>query len=324
MVNLYIAAENEVKNRRLAAENELLRRRALIHIKIPEIRELEQRITQTNTELIKLIINNKDLNELERIRKQNQQAQEMTEDLLAEKGYPRDFLNADYTCPKCEDSGYLNGERCVCFMNTLKRLAVENLNKTANMPDCDFEHFSLDFYKGVKSKSGDCYAVMSGILDYCKAYADDFGLYSDNLLFYGNTGLGKTHLSLAIAKTAAEKGYNAAYGSLLNFLHTIEKEHFGRAEYDADTLQTLLNTDLLVLDDLGSEFQTSFYESVIYNLINTRLNLALPTIISTNLTKDEMQQRYNDRIISRIFGGYQSFCFAGKDIRQIKRINENI
>ena len=307
------------------AESALESKYREIYLKIPEIRELERLIAKTNSELIKFVVGNMgeggDIDsKFEQIRDKNLGAQAMIDDLLLKNGYPKDFLTAAYTCKKCEDAGIFEGRRCSCFEEICRRLSVNRLNRSANMPDCDFEHFSLSYYRDIKIAGVDCYQVMSGIYDYCRAYADDFGGYSDNLLFYGATGLGKTHLSIAIAKAVALKGYTAAYGSLLNFLHMIESEHFGKTEAEGGgTLRSLLDVELLILDDLGSEFQTNFYESVIYNLINTRLNLSRPTIISTNLTQTEMKNRYNSRIISRLFGGYQTFCFLGEDIR-LKRV----
>ena len=135
----------------------------------------------------------------------------------------------------------------------------------------------------------------------------------------GKTGLGKTHLSLAITKEVIIKGYSAAYDSIVNFLREIEKEHFGRS--DKDTLSLLLDVDLLVLDDLGSEFDSAFYSSTVYNIINSRLNKGLPTVISTNLSPQEMQKKYDDRIISRLFAMYDYLKFSGSDIRQQKKIN---
>ena len=140
---------------------------------------------------------------------------------------------------------------------------------------------------------------------------------SDNIIMFGRTGLGKTHLSLAIANEVLKKGYNVLYDSSLNYLNQIEREHFGKS--DGDTLSQLLSAELLILDDLGSEFTTQFYTSTIYNIINTRINRSLPTIISTNLDQDEMLKRYDERIASRLFTMYKSFELVGKDIRLIRR-----
>lgn len=323
--SVYEMAESEIKRRRYQAESMLEKRQNEIEQKIPEIKEILIQLSQTNIELTKLIIKKKkDFSQsFNRIKDQNLQGQAMIHELLTKNGYPHDYLDSQYTCKVCSDRGFIDGGRCQCFTILLNKYSVQKLNQIANMPVCDFEHFSLKYYQGLTDSMGnDCYTRMSQIFEYCRKYADFFDLKSDSLLLYGNTGLGKTHISLAIAKTVAEKGYNVAYGSLLNFLRIIEKEHFGRAaDSEADTMQVLINSDLLILDDLGSEFQTGFYESVTYNIINSRINLGLPTIVSTNLSVDAMQNRYNDRLMSRVFGVYTMFCFTGKDIRQIKRLS---
>jgi DNA replication protein DnaC len=248
----------------------------------------------------------------------------MAADMLTAAGYDENYLDVKYYCPICSDKGFVNGERCKCFTGLLNKYAIEKLNESANMPQCDFEHFSLEYYKGRKgANGGDCYEQMARVYNYCKKYAETFSTNSESIFMYGKTGVGKTHLSLSIAKYAAEKGYTVAYGSLINYLSTIEREHFGKVSEaeNNDTMNLLINTELLVLDDLGSEFYTGFYESATYNIINSRINLGLPTIINTNLTTEELQKKYNDRIISRIFGVFNTLYFSGEDIRQIKRLN---
>lgn len=320
---LYELAENEIKHRRLDAENALNARIAEAEKKLPEIAEIRRQLAGTSVELTKLIIR-RDKNfksSFEKIRNQNLQGQEMIRSLLKKGGYPEDYLEPEYFCPICNDTGIENGSRCVCFDKLLNSLAAQKLNEEANMPDCDFEHFDLSYYDG-KTESGiDCRRKMEEIFEYCKNYADTFSQNSSSLFFLGKTGLGKTHMSLAIAKRVTELGFTAAYGSLLNYLRIIEKEHFGRSENsETDTMQVLINTDLLILDDLGSEFRTSFSESALYNIINSRINLGLPTIISSNLSTAELQKNYNDRIISRIFGVFTTLMFVGEDVRQIKRL----
>ncbi len=323
---IYDKAEAELSRRRSEAEKAQAVRMAEIEDKIPEIKEIYARLSQTVIEISKLILSRKDGFEqrFDKIKEQNLQGQKLAEKLLTSKGYPADYLETRYFCPECDDRGFVDGKRCSCFTRLLNKYSIERLNESANMPNCDFEHFSLEFYRGKNTASGqDCYDIMLKIYNYCAAYAKDFSKRSPSILMYGKTGLGKTHLSLSIAKATAENGFNVAYGSVLNYLSTIEKEHFGRVpdEENADTMNLLINSELLILDDLGSEFVTPFYESVLYNIINSRINLSLPTIISTNLSQDELQKKYNDRIISRIFGVYNTFCFVGEDIRQIKRLN---
>lgn len=324
--SIYDKAEAELNRRRFDAEAEQKRRTDEIGQKIPEVREIYNQLSQTVIELSKLIISkNKNFTDnFDKIKEKNLQGQKMAAQLLETNGYPADYLETHYHCPKCSDKGYVNGERCTCLTRLLNKYSIERLNESANMPECDFEHFSLEFYKGRKAQNGgDCFEQMSKVFDFCRKYADTFSEKSGSIFMYGKTGVGKTHLSLSIAKAVAEKGYTVAYGSLINYLSDIEKEHFGKAgESEAgDTMNLLINTELLILDDLGSEFSTAFYESATYNIINSRINLGLPTIINTNLSIDELQKKYNDRIISRIFGVFSTLCFAGEDIRQIKRLN---
>lgn len=321
----YEKAENQIKQNRLRAEREAEERVLEISVKIPEIKEITDELSRTNIELSKLILKNKgDFKEnFEKIKNRNIQGQEMIRSLLTRNRYPADWLEPRYSCPKCRDKGYYEDRRCTCFEKLLTRFAVEKLNSEANMPDCDFEHFSLRYYSGKTDSGMDCYKKMSENLDFCKQYAERFSTKSSSLFLLGKTGVGKTHISLSIAKEVIKRSFTVAYGSLLNYLRIIEKEHFGRSENpDTDTLQVLIGTDLLILDDLGSEFRTSFYESVIYNIINSRINLGLPTIISSNLSVPELQKNYNDRIISRLFSVYRILPFVGEDIRQIKRLNE--
>ncbi len=321
---IYEKAENEIKQRRFNSENLLQRRTEEINLKIPEIKEVLNSISQTSIEISKLIIRKETdfKSSFNKIKVQNLQGQAMIKKLLTENGYPENYLEPVYTCSYCKDKGYIYGDRCSCFNKLLTHFAVEKLNSDANMPECDFEHFSLNYYKGISSQNGiDCHKKMSDNLSFCKHYASNFSLKSDSLFILGQTGIGKTHISLSIAKEVSSKGYTVAYGSLLNYLRIIEKEHFGRTSNpEMDTLQILIETDLLILDDLGSEFQTPFYESTLYNIINSRINLGRPTIISSNLSVEDLQKNYNERIISRLFSVFTTLMFFGKDIRQLKRL----
>lgn len=322
----YEKAESIISSRRLAAQSENDRRQKEIEKKIPEIREINSQLSRTIVDISKLIISRQTnaKESLADIREKNLQAQKLVESLLTSNGYPADYLKTKYYCEKCQDKGYVDSGRCTCLLDLLKKFSIEKLNGQANLPDCDFNHFSLEYYRGKKDADGDdCFEIMKWIYEFCKDYAESFSLKSESLLMYGKTGVGKTHLSLSIAKAVAENGFNTAYGSIVNLLTIIEREHFNkvREEENMDTLNLLINADLLVLDDLGAEISSQFYESVIYNIINSRINLGLPTIISTNLTAAELQKKYNERIISRIFGEFSTLCLVGEDIRQIKRLN---
>ena len=164
---------------------------------------------------------------------------------------------------------------------------------------------------------------MRKYFDYCKNYAKTFDVNSRNILMRGNTGLGKTHLSLAIAREVIENGFGVIYCSTPEILSKLEKERFGKSyENSEDSEETLKECDLLILDDVGSEFQTSFTKNIIYNIINFRISHQKPTIISTNLELEELETIYSQRLVSRLWGEYVIMNFVGRDIRQVKRLEK--
>ena len=153
---------------------------------------------------------------------------------------------------------------------------------------------------------------MSENFSVCRKYAENFHLPCDSILMHGKTGLGKTHLSLSIASEVLSKGYSVIYGSAPDLFRKIEKEHFGQEE--GDTIGALQNAELLILDDLGAEFESRFYVSAFYNILNNRMNAARPIIVSTNLELPELQARYGDRITSRLMT-MENLIFVGSDVR---------
>ena len=314
----------EIEKRRLTAENQALNRKAEITAKLPQLAEIERALTQTASELSKAIISGKGGSSAEfaKIRDNSLQAQEMIRKILVSNGYPEDYLETKYTCPDCADTGFTENGRCKCFKALIKEISAKELNRTANMPYADFEHFRLDYYSGVVIDGVDCHEKMSQTLNFCIQYAANFSPISESILMIGRTGTGKTHLSLSIAKRVMEMGYTVVYGSVVNFLASIEKEHFGRVTDDSDTMSVLLDCDLLILDDLGSEHHTAFYESTLYNIINSRINMGKPVIISCNLSGGELSAVYNERIVSRLTCTYTILPFYGKDIRQQKMLEK--
>lgn len=316
-------ANAEMERRKLRAENDAADRQREIYKKIPEIEEIRRMLAKTATELSRLIIGRKGNFEenFERLRKNNLDGAHMIAELLKANGYPEDYLEVHYRCNECHDTGFTDSGMCDCMKRLINKIASEELNRSANLPNADFSHFNLDYYRGIVIDGIDCYSLMSKNLSFCIEYARHFKEGADSLLLIGKTGVGKTHLSMAIAKEVINNGYNVIYGSVINILRSIEKEHFGRAEESSDTLESVCACDLLIFDDLGSEHHTPFYESTLYNIINTRINTGKPMIISTNLSKEELASTYNERLISRIFCCCTILPFAGRDVRQLKRIN---
>ncbi len=305
------------ERRRLAViEND--RRIQEINRKIPQIREINSQLFNTGKDLIKIISGNQSndvQNKIEQLKNYNIGAQAMARQLLTENGYPADYLDMHYTCPKCRDTGYIGSEFCECFKRICGSLSASRMNQNTHLKLSNFDTFSLSYYKGQD------YYTMKNIFEFTKRYAERFNTNSENILMFGGTGLGKTHLSLAIANKVLERGFSVVYDSAINILRHIEHEHFSR-EHSDEMINLVINTELLILDDLGTEYQTSFYSSTIYNIINTRLNRGKPTIISTNLDFAGINRRYEERVVSRITAVYECLEFKGEDVRfQMKKNN---
>ncbi|MBR6623121.1 MAG: ATP-binding protein [Ruminococcus sp.] len=317
--SIFDKAQSIMTNRRARAESENEMRIAEINSKLPQIREVNDVLINTGRDLIRIISEgNKygDVNaKIEQLRQYNLGAQEMSKKLLEQNGYPADYLDVHYSCPFCRDTGYFDGRFCECFKKLCGKLSTDELNKNAKLALSSFDTFSLSYYKG------DDYFTMNNILEFTRQYAETFTPDSGSIFMFGPTGLGKTHLSLAAANRILEKGYSVIYDSAINILRKIEKEHFSR-EHNSDMIDLVIETDLLILDDLGTEYETAFYNATIYNIINTRLNSGKPTIISTNLDFGGIKQRYDERVVSRIVAAYTCLEFKGDDIRlQIKTNN---
>lgn len=319
--SVYERAEKELALRRSRAEKEREIHHSEVVEKYPEIAELERQMAVCGLEAAKAIGMNKDKSAefIENLKNHNLAAQKRRAQILKEAGYPDDYLEVKYSCPVCDDKGYINGRMCPCYKNLIRTIAYDKLSRISPLTVSTFEDFSLDYYPEIPLENGVVpRRLMAGNYRYCKNYADNFSLKSPSLILYGATGLGKTHLSLAIAGEVIGKGFGVIYGSAQNLLNRLENEKFGRSGPDGDTLSLLLECDLLILDDLGAEFSTAFTLSAIYNIINSRMLASLPTIISTNLEPGELDKKYDQRIASRILGSFTPVYFCGRDIRQLK------
>ena len=305
---------NELNIRKRTAEEICEKRIAEVEEKFPEIKRLNNKISNVKYELTQAFSLDNFSQAMQKISNENLSAQKKRTELLEAFGYPKNYFDVSYSCRLCHDTGFVGGKRCPCFDELLTKYSIEELNSNCRIVLNDFQAFKLDVY-GESEKP-----IMERVYKECLKYVDNFKKNSDSLLFIGSTGLGKTMLSSAIAKGVISKGFNVAYDSISNFLRKIENEHFGRSS--ESTMDLLLSADLVILDDLGSEFQSPFNNSSLYDIINTRINYGLPTIISTNYSHKELNEKYNERIISRLFGMYIPVKFVGKDVRQIKRRHE--
>lgn len=312
----YREAQRIVGERRLKNERVLEKREARIAEQYPALARTERELSATGARLIDLILTrDKDFSrKLSELEQRNLFLQERLRAELAQNGLPPDYLERPRDCNLCGDTGEKDGRRCSCVTELARRLAAEELNRSSPMDLCRFEDFRLDYYDDARETPLGCTAraAMAENLDFCRRYAADFHLPCSSVLMSGGTGLGKTHLSLSIARETLEKGYSVIYGSAPELFRRMEREHFGRSE--GDTAAALQEAQLLILDDLGAEFESKFYTAALYGVINNRLNAALPTVVSTNCGFAELNERYGERITSRLMA-MEQLIFVGSDVR---------
>ncbi len=236
---------------------------------------------------------------------------------VREAGYEENAFTPAYRCPLCEDTGMRGGIPCSCVAEAARRLRREEINAASPLGLCQFASFEVARYSdtvepelGISPRE-----YMGKLLNYCQTYAARFSQNSPNLLFMGHTGLGKTHLALAIADAVLEGGHDVLYTSAAGLAAQLGREHFDYSTKD-EWLAACQEADLLILDDLGTEYITPLTISVLYELINTRMLTHRPTIYTTNITDQTVfMARYTEKVASRMLGGCKMFKFFGADQR---------
>ena len=310
-----IAAQYKDKN--LRAKEAAEARREELHRNLPQVAEIDRALSATGLRIMREALKGKEGLDV-RIRKLeegNNLLLEARREILRANGYPEDYSSVHYECEECQDIGFVNGKMCKCMRRALTLAGYESSGVLKLIEKQNFDTFDLNYYKGAERRN------MEQILEISKDYALNFHDNTmRNLLFMGDTGLGKTHLSSAIAKVVVDRGFDVIYESAQKIFSDFEAEKFGRVPQGENRTERYLACDLLIMDDLGTEMQSAFTVSCLYYLINTRLINEKSMVISTNIDKEEFSRQYTDRITSRLLGEFTVCVFAGTDIRSQKLI----
>ena len=306
-------AMKTVQERYDTAQAEAEKRRFEISCKIPEIDTLTSALTRTCTSITRAVFSKEEnaKHAIERLMQENLSAQQRIKQLLTTNGYPEDYLLPRYTCSRCGDTGYVDGIQCTCLKELMIQYEIESFNAQNQISAVSFSQFDLSYY------NGDAHAQMERVFSFCKQYAAQFSQDSVSILMQGGVGLGKTHLSLSIASALMEKGHSVLYLSAPDLFRKLQNEYYGKADAKIDTMDLIRAADLVIIDDLGAELENQFNSMAFYNIVNLRQNIMRPMIINTNLSFKEIEQRYSQRMMSRLLS-YRCLKFAGTDIRQIK------
>ncbi len=325
---LLARARERLERQRQDNREEQRRRLERAYARVPEIREIDAAMRAQMAQLISLTLSHRSdsAEKIEDLRVENLELQTKRRELLKAQGWPETWLDEIVSCPRCRDSGLLpDGSFCSCIDRLYNQELTKELSGLLRHGDERFERFDLTLYsdqpdpvRGISPR-----AIMELNLAICRRFAEAFPQVSSNLLMQGGTGLGKTYLSACIARVVAQKGCSVCYDTAVSALDAFERQKFSRDPAEAEAadsrVKRMLSCDLMILDDLGTEMITSLSVSALYTLLNTRLVAGRRTILSTNLTDEELQKKYSPQICSRLAGEFQKLPFLGQDIRRLKK-----
>jgi len=301
-------------------ESENRQHLAQAYARVPRIREIDMELRRTMAQAAQAAFlqgsDGRDL--LEKARIANLELQQERA-ILARENFEEGFLDESPICDNCGGSGYVGTAMCECLLELCRQEQKKEITILSGGRE-SFSQFKLDYYPDrIDPKYGASpRTIMERNFQYVRRYALTFSPASDNLLFVGGTGLGKTFLAACVARAVADRGYSVVYETASHLLSKLEQAKFSPSEENRREAEKLTLCDLLIIDDLGTEMPGQFTTAALYSLLNDRLLSGKPMLITTNLNKDEMTRRYSPQIASRIYGGFVGKSFVGEDIRILK------
>ncbi|MCR5545169.1 MAG: ATP-binding protein [Lachnospiraceae bacterium] len=318
----YDSLMREYEERRLYNEDVIRNRRLELEKKLPEYFELDQKISAASMDYFHSQLGKNKMSK-EELHKTIAGFTKEKESLLEKAGYPSNYLDPIYDCKDCKDTGYVDGEKCHCLKRAIINAMYPHTNLSNKYNNVSFEEFSLDYYAKTdaneKTKMSS-FDYAKNALEYCKDFVNNFNSTGGNILLYGKTGLGKTYLSTCIGLELLKKDYSVLYLTATQLLDVFERKMKDRSSSYRKDYDLLTDVDLLIIDDLGTEFQNSFNIPNVLDCINNRIMQNKSTVISTNLDLPDLQTYYTERFFSRICENYKLLHLTGKDIRIQKNL----
>ncbi len=319
----YAAIMREYGRQQIENHHKLEERRKEIYARLPVVRQLEAEIAERSVACAKKLLEG-DKSVLDRLKEDLRDLREQKALIIRAAGYPDDYLELHYRCPDCRDTGLIDGRKCHCFLQAQMKLLHAQSNLEDVLERENFKALSYEYYDdteilpqlGITNA-----AYMRRVVAGCREFVRDFDKKHDNLLFTGSTGVGKTFLTNCIARELMDDFHSVIYLTASDLFDVFSRNKFDydNAEDMKDMYRFILDCDLLIIDDLGTELNNSFTSSQLFYCINERMNMSRSTIISTNLTLARLRDSYTDRVTSRIMSGYRIIPLYGGDIRLLKK-----
>ncbi len=311
------------EERRMNNDYELMRRKEEIYQKIPSYRALDLQIADLSMACSRaLIAGSEDMEPAARLAALRSQILDLRlekKKLLEENGYPRDYLEPIFVCSKCRDTGFIEGEKCSCF----KQYEISYLYSASNLHQIleqnNFSLLSRHYYTTEESLEH-----FNNAVDNCKSFIEHFGEEHRNIIFYGNVGTGKSFLSGCIAKELLDRGTSILYFSAVQLFQSLLNASYNTDKSELNHLyDTLYSSDLLIIDDLGSEHITDYSRSQLFQILNERALRRKPFLLSTNFDLQKLREEYSERIFSRLIDSSYLCRLTGPDIRMKKKIEND-
>lgn len=304
--------------------HDLSARQEEIEKRIPRIAEINEQVNIVSAAHARRRIEG-DTSAVESLHRELSALQKEREELLRAGGYPADYLQMHYECPDCKDTGYIGSRKCHCFEQAAVDLLYTQSNLQSrlfkeNFDTQDFSYYSKEIHPSLNRSVAD---YMKEVTAYCRSYAEKFGSHQENILFTGMTGVGKTFLSNCIAKAVLDRCYSVVYLTAIQLFEIFSRSTFSQDGEENEVDRYILESDLLIIDDLGTELCNSFTTSKLFYCVNERLAAGKNTIISTNVSPNELRDIYSERIASRLLGYYHLIPLVGDDIRIRKKFRRS-
>ena len=305
---------HQYEMKQLNSRRQVERKLAYVYEHIPGYRDLEDAVAAISVAQGKKLLAG-DNDAMEDLRDALAELSGRKAQLLEDAGLPADYLTPVYECPDCKDTGYIDGKKCHCFKQSMISLLYEQCNIPEMLQTENFNNLSYEYYEG------EDLARFKNAVNTCRNFVKNFNSDYHNLFFYGTVGTGKSFLSGCVAKELIESGHSVIYFSATGLFDLLSKNSFDykNREELRETYADLYQCDLLIIDDLGTELTNQFVTSQLFALLNERHMGKKATIISTNLSLEELRNRYSERIFSRITSHYEICKLSGQDIRMYKK-----